>query len=323
MLCSEQGLNACTGYTTCSIAQDQTHCTACASHTMPLKRSASRAMITKPSKKAKVPAVLTEASVVLSQDQNMKLLNQDVLPGVDDAAFRDVVQQAISDFKAKDDVDQIVDFAGHRASLCEQAKELKRSLRQDWHDGSDDQIEMKGGIIQEIVDWLNDLFKLAIEKGLELAASQKSLIFMETQMLQIMHDNCRCEYQMCYDAFGGTVTDSSGAKRYSGAPDTIILQFWRDILLMAIMKEDKGVLETFQSHYKRTGKKADRPWGPARNLTNVLPCTPGSKLADKPPEGDWHTDAMKLLCQDCMPCCKAKIHSLSSSPCPSKIFDAL
>ncbi len=260
---------------------------------MPPKRSASRAVVAKPSKKSKVPAVLTEASVVLPQDQYMKLLNQHVLPGVDDAAFRYVVQQAISDFKAKDDVDQIVNLAGHRASLCGQAKELKRSLRQDWHDGSDDQIEMKGGIIQEIVDWLNDLFKLAIEKGLELAAAQKCLIFMETQMLQIMHDNCRCEYEMCYDAFGGIVTDSSGATRYSGAPDTIIPQFWRDVLLMAIIKEDKGVLETFQSHYKRTGKKADGPWGPARNLTNVLPCTAGSKLAYKHPEDDWHTDAMK------------------------------
>ena len=114
---------------------------------MPPKRSASRAVVTKPSKKSKVPAVLTEASVVLPQDQYMKLLNQHVLPGLDDAAFRDVVQQAISDFKAKDDVDQIVNFAGHRTSLCGQAKELKRSLRQDWHDGSDDQVEMKGGII--------------------------------------------------------------------------------------------------------------------------------------------------------------------------------
>ncbi len=204
------------------------------------KRSASRAVVTKPSKKSKVPAVLTEASVVLPQGQYMKLLNQHVFLGLDDAAFRDVVQQAISDFKAKDDVDQIVNFARHRTSLCGQAKELKRSLRQDWHDGFDDQIEMKGGIIQEIVDWLNDLFKLAIEKGLELAAAQKCLIFMETQMLQIMHDNCRCKYQMCYDAFGGTVTDSSGAKRYSGAPDTIIPQFWKDVLLMAIVKEDKG-----------------------------------------------------------------------------------
>lgn len=257
---------------------------------MPPKRSASRAVVAKPSKKRKMPAVLTEASAVLPQDQYVKLLNQHVLPGLDDAAFRHVVQQAITDFKAKDDVDQIVDFAGHRASLCGQAKELKRSLRQDWHDGYEDQVAMKGGIIQEIVDWLNDLFKLAIEKGLELAAAQKCLIFMETQMLQIMHDNCRCQYKECYDVFSSTVTDSSGATRYSGAPDTIIPQFWRDLLLMAIIKEDKGFLETFQSHYKRTGKKADEPWGPAGNLTNVLPC---SNLADKRPEDDWHTDEMK------------------------------
>ncbi len=82
---------------------------------------------------SKVSAVLTEAAVVLPQDEYVKLLNQHVLPGVDDAACRDVVQQAISDFKAKDDVDQMVNFAGHQASLCGQAKELKRSLRQDCH----------------------------------------------------------------------------------------------------------------------------------------------------------------------------------------------
>ena len=187
---------------------------------------------------------------------------------------------------------QKIKFAAHKDSLTQQAKDLKSSLRHDWHDGTDDQIEIKGGIVMEVLQWVSDLFKVAIDKGVELAAVQKCLIFMETQMLETMHDNCRTEYEMCCDCFNDSVTDSAGAVRYQGAPDSVIPHFWRDVLLMAIIQGDKAVLDMFKAHYNRPGKKSDGPWGPPENLTNVLPDAKQGKGANKDWEDSWHTDAM-------------------------------
>ncbi|DBA97736.1 hypothetical protein WJX82_010024 [Trebouxia sp. C0006] len=221
---------------------------------MPPKRAATSASTTRPAKKSanKVPQGLTEASEVLPQAEFVKLVKKHVLPGLDDEAFKEVFQQAVVKFKRKNAVDQKIKLDDHKKSLKQHAKELKSSLRHDWHDGSDDQMQIKNYMTGGVLAWLNDLVEVAIEGGTQLATTQKCLVFIESQMIDSMLDNCRADFTCCYES-DYTVSDSSGNRRYQGPPDTVIPCFWRDLLLMALIQNDTAVITSFKAHSSSLG----------------------------------------------------------------------
>lgn len=165
-------------------------------------------------------------------------------------------------------MDRKISFDAHKQSINASAKELKRSLRSDWHDGYEDQVELKGQIVGEVDTWLNSLFKVAIEDSLELAIVQKCLIFMEGHVIAMMSDNCRTDYSDCYDCFESTISDSTGDSRYQGMSDSLIPYFWRDLLLMAIAQGDKTVLTNFKAH-KDAAKPRSKPFGPSNYLDRL------------------------------------------------------
>ncbi len=152
---------------------------------MPPKRAATSASTTRPAKKSakKVPQSLTEASEVLPQAEFVKLVKKHVLPGLDDEAFKEVFQQAVIKLKRQNAIHQKIKLDDHKKSLKQHARELKSSLKHDWHDGSDDQMQIKNYITGEVLAWLNDLFEVAIEGGTQLATTQKCLVFIESQRL--------------------------------------------------------------------------------------------------------------------------------------------
>lgn len=121
---------------------------------MPPKRAATSASTTRPAEKSanKVPQSLTEASKVLPQAEFVKLVKKHVLPGLDDEAFKEVFQQAVVKFKRKNAVDQKIKLDDHKKSLKQHAKKLKSSLRHDWHDGLDDQMQIKNYMTGEVRD---------------------------------------------------------------------------------------------------------------------------------------------------------------------------
>ncbi len=106
-------------------------------------------------------------------------------------------------------------------------------------------------ILGEISAWLNDLFKVAIEKGSDLTSVQQHLIFIEEHMLEIMHSNCRSAYSESVSDGGdpeSAITDSTGATRYLNTLDMVIPLFWRDLLMTATIQNDKRVLQRFHTH---------------------------------------------------------------------------
>lgn len=216
---------------------------------MATKRSAPKETAARPAKKrqGKVPPILTEALEVLPQADFLKLIKAHVFPGINDESFKPVFQQAIQKFRAKDEIDQLISFKSHQQSINGIAKTLKSSLRTDWHDGYEKQSEFHGEIVGEVEQWLNSLFQVGIERGLELSLVQKCLIFVEGHILAMMNNNCRSPYQDS-DGYECNVSDSKGATIYDGRPETVIPYFRRDLLLTALVQDDNTVLSKFKAH---------------------------------------------------------------------------
>lgn len=261
------------------------------------KRRAPKEAAARPSKKSlvQIPQVLVEASETLPPAVFIKLISQHVLPGIDDASFKAFFQQAIDTFKAKSELQSRINFDVRKQAINASAKELKRSLKNDWHDGTDYQIDCKGDIAMQAMEWLDNLFKVAIEEGLELATVQKCLVFMEGHIVTMMNDNTRCDYSNCYDCHSDTVKSSQGDSRYDGPPNVVIPLFWRDLLLVAIIQGDKALLSNFKTHRAAAKPKPFDSY--PVTLTDLLPLTPGPEHDhDRNKEDlqdDWHTDAMK------------------------------
>ena len=147
----------------------------------------------------------------------------------------------------------------------------------------------------EAMKWLDNLFRVAVEDGLELATVQKCLVFMEGHIVTMMNDNTRCDYGDCYDSFSGTVTNSKGDSRYEGSFDVVIPLFWRDVFLVAISQGDKALLSKFKIH--RAAAKPTHCCSYPMSLTELLPLTPGPEHNGDRNKEDlqhkWHTDALK------------------------------
>lgn len=153
---------------------------------------------------------------MLPQADDLKLLKAHVLPGIDDEPFKPIFQQAIQKFKAKDEIDQLISFKSHQQSIngLEKSQVKSQEGLARWVRGA---VGIQGSDVGEIETWLNNLFKVGIERGLELGTVQKCLIFMEKHIVAIMNDNCRstCS-ESCYDVI---ISDSEGAARYDGFPN--------------------------------------------------------------------------------------------------------
>ena len=88
-----------------------------------------------------ISQVLVEASDTLPPADLIKLIEAHVLPGIDGVSFETMCQQATDKYKTKSDLQFKINCGVHKQAINASAKELKRSLRSDWHDGTDDQIE--------------------------------------------------------------------------------------------------------------------------------------------------------------------------------------
>ncbi len=235
--------------------------------------------------------VLKDAAELLPQEFFIELIKEHVLPEVHNEAFTGLFQQAISKFEAQDELDQIIRFDAHKESLDRQASALMISLEEDPHDGYEEQGDMRRTVGDEMVLWLSDLFRIAIEQGVQLAIVQQCLVLMEGYVVSMMESSTgRSDYSNCYEDYDTeTVTDSQGASRYEGLPDQAIPHFWRDLLLMATIQENVALIDEYKSHRNSARKN--------KRLRHVLLCTPDpervTKASKRDFEDSWHTDAMK------------------------------
>lgn len=179
---------------------------------------------------------------------------------------------------------------------------LEEEILENWHDGWQDQCFFMCEIAGEICEWLNDLFKIAIERGAKLTEVQDCLMFMDESIVQMMNNNSRTKYRNCTDATTGEVTDSKRALRYEGPPEWVIPRFWRDLLLMAIIQKDAAVLEAFKAYWQQGQQmKKDAHWGEHVTLTDLLEFTHDPDKPERTKDNysgqgfqdEWHTDAMR------------------------------
>lgn len=270
---------------------------------MSSKRTAGGTAAARPVKKTKstVSAILTEAQAALPVAEYLKLLNKNVLPGLDVERSREVFEKAIRNSKTKQDVAQKIGFESNKQNINQQQKALEKDIKQNWHDGWQEQIDMMVGIADEVSSWLDRLFKVAVEAGTELATVQKCLIFMEGHILQLMNNRCRTRYDECFDSLEHTIKSSGGLARYNGPPDTTLPLFWRDLLLMAIIQGDKAVISAFKAHRQKLGGNYKSGMtGDADTLTHLWEHVRDAEKPSKHPAADdkkfqdeWHTDEMR------------------------------
>lgn len=249
------------------------------------KRAAPQALAARPAKKGKVSDILAQAFAVLPRKELSRLFTLRVLPGISDKPFRSIFEEAVERYTPSDEEKRRNRWDAHQESLEKKGNALKKDLRRNWHDGYDDQSEMAGGIFSEVGHWLNDLFEVAIEQGSDLISAQQRLIYIEKQVLQIMHNNCRYGYAQNmsdnYDTYKCSITDTTNAARYCNTIDIVIPLLWRDLLLVATVQSNQEVLEDFTRHRKRADKsvhvrKTNRfacGYDLPTTLTSLLPYT--------------------------------------------------
>lgn len=150
---------------------------------------------------------------------------------------------------------------------------------------------MMGLATGDIFMWLNSLFEVAIERGLELARTQRYLFFMERAMSRMADNRCRTKYRDHLDWMEEQITDSKGVLMYHGSPEAVFHYFWRDLLLTAFVQEDTAVVKAFCDHRYKSEKLP-------LSLTDLPkysynPSDPERKADDDGAGDDWHTDAMR------------------------------
>lgn len=266
------------------------------------KRTAGGTAAARPVKKTKctVPTILTEAQAALPVAEYLKLLNKNVLPGIDVERSREVFE-AIRNSRSKQDVAQQIGFESNKRNINQQQKALEKDIKQNWKDGGIKQAEMSAAIANEVSSWLDCLFKVAVEAGTELVTVQKCLIFVEGHILQLMNNRSRSNYDDCYSIMGYTIESSDGETRYEGPPDTTLPLFWRDLLLMAFIQGDKAVISAFKAHRQKLGgDKKNGTMGEPDTFTHLWehvrdPEKPSKNPAadDKKFQDQWHTDEMR------------------------------
>ena len=177
-------------------------------------------------------------------------------------------------------------WTSRTTSISEQLEDLENHIAEDWHDGWQAQCDMMGMIAGDISDWLNQLFTIAIDRGVKLAEVQECLMFMEESIMQMTNNRCRIKYDDCTDATTHAITNSKGEVCYEGPPEWVIPRFWRDLLTMAIIQKDAAVIEAFNAYTQESQELLEvtrDPDNPQETEDEY-----GIGFQD-----EWHTDAMK------------------------------
>ena len=150
--------------------------------------------------------------------------------------------------KTKQHASDHTHWTSRTTSISEQLEYLENHIAEDWHDGWQAQCYMMCVIAGDISDWLNQLFKIAIDRGVKLAKVQECLEFMEESIMQMINNRCRTKYDDCTDANTHQITNSEGNVCYEGPPEWVIPRFRRDLLIMAIIQKDAAVIEAFTAY---------------------------------------------------------------------------
>jgi len=99
--------------------------------------------------------------------------------------------------KIKRHVSDRTHWTSKTTSISEQLEYLEDHIAEEWHDGWQAQCDMMCMIAGDISDWLNQLFKIAIDRGVKLAEVQECLMFMEESIMQMINNRSRSKYDDC------------------------------------------------------------------------------------------------------------------------------
>ena len=187
----------------------------------------------------------------------LDVLVTQVLPGTDvrcfNATFRQVLEIVRASLVCKDEVDRLINFTVHQQDmnlLAELRDKLQAAIDAGYGPETADvlqQQQVRQDIEDEVQSWLQSLFQVGILRGLHLVTVQRCLIFMEGHMMAVMNAKSILAKEYFPTSSECRFT-SKGDLVYKNSPEIVIHCFWRDLLLTAIVQNDKAVLNEFKAH---------------------------------------------------------------------------
>ncbi|THH14509.1 hypothetical protein EW146_g5823 [Bondarzewia mesenterica] len=196
-----------------------------------------------------IPSVLLRSlSASLTPDTFIELLENHLYPVLDSLPISQRCTVADALTAAQGDRDRRVrqkirkiDFETHKKSLDGGLKALWNHVRRNWHDEYEKQWEMTNELAGEILSWLPDLWRTAVEDGIELPLIRRCLVLCS----EVVHrmDDCNSRAEFLAGDFMLTIKNSKGTKIYEenhAYMDRPLDWMWREILIAAMTRGGPG-----------------------------------------------------------------------------------
>ncbi|KUJ09198.1 uncharacterized protein LY89DRAFT_690697, partial [Mollisia scopiformis] len=131
--------------------------------------------------------------------------------------------------------DLSLDIPSHEKAFKAVYRQLKKSVRENWHDRYDDHNELQLELVTLLVAWQQEIFHCAILPGERLLEAYKAMVVVD-EWIQKERGN---EFNVRVDWREGdaswSVDDVEGKKVYEGLPENIQAKMWRDLLLKSFV----------------------------------------------------------------------------------------
>lgn len=144
--------------------------------------------------------------------------------------------------------DLSLDIPSHVKIFKRYHSALKKAVREDWHDGYDDHMEIQIELVDAIANWMTEIFQSAVKPGERIAEAYEALLMAEHWMQKERANEFNVRVDWREGDSEWTVDDVDGAKVYKGFPEKILTKMWRDLALKAIVTKDVVTLNDIIAH---------------------------------------------------------------------------
>ncbi|KDQ53532.1 hypothetical protein JAAARDRAFT_427495 [Jaapia argillacea MUCL 33604] len=186
-------------------------------------------------------AALRAVSESLPEDEFARLLAKYLYPVLDSLPSDQcrLILRAVQDIKKEgEEVQELmdaIDYDGHEESLEGGLKGLLKHVKREWKEGYEEQAEMMTEIAEEVVGWLPTLWRVGVERGIEIPLIHKCLVLCTSIIDRVGNTDSRSTFSDM--DFTVTIKRSDEvvvyAEEYANI-DHALHWLWREMALSAL-----------------------------------------------------------------------------------------
>ncbi|KII85680.1 hypothetical protein PLICRDRAFT_45025 [Plicaturopsis crispa FD-325 SS-3] len=245
---------------------------------------------------ARQPSELLESLASVHQPAAyQKIIREDVYPFLDGlptdakSSLVGILEKAYAQYEGIG----LVAFESRSKAIASEIKDLKKHVKNDWHDGYEEQAEMMEIIAQKIAEWVPILWTVGVEKGVELELIHKALQFCYNNINAAQSTNSRADWGDAVDDVKVTILNAAGEVVYKvdhvyeyNLVETSIMWVWRELLLSAIVhRDDEALAKTFVADIVKLKLVPEM----LKRLSDEIVTAPGQPMPveTRPDENPW------------------------------------